>query len=111
MMLPEEDMVEFLIGHGAVVNAKDNTGQTPLHSAAWAGQTAVAIVLLKHGADVNAQDAKGKTPLIYAAEQESEEIILYLLGKNANLTTALANNSDSKITALLLSAAQKFSQK
>ena len=48
---------------GANVNAKTNSGRTPLHSAAWGGHKEIAELLIAEGADVNAKRDNGKTPL------------------------------------------------
>ena len=61
---PEDsaDAVEFLIAHGADVNATNPSGQTALHGAAYMGAEAVVRVLARHGAKLNVQDAQGQTP-------------------------------------------------
>ena len=45
------------------INAKDNDGYTPLHTAAKAGNTAKVWALIAKGADINAKNNKRKTPL------------------------------------------------
>ncbi len=60
------DMVTYLVGAGADVNAhnrNDHWGTTPLHAAAHANQSAIVQLLIEHGADVNARDMNGMTPL------------------------------------------------
>ena len=47
----------------ADVNAKDATGQTPLHSAMFTGNINIATLLLTRYAEINAKDDEGKTPL------------------------------------------------
>jgi ankyrin repeat protein len=61
---PEDsaEAVEFLIAHGADVNATNPSGQTALHGAAYMGADAVVRLLVRHGAKVNVQDAQGQTP-------------------------------------------------
>ena len=54
--------VEFLLAHGADVNATNPSGHTALHGAAYMGADAVVRLLVRHGANVNAQDAQGQTP-------------------------------------------------
>ena len=49
---------------GALVNAKNESGWTPLHQAAWGGHTEVAELLIAKGAEVNAMGYEyGATPL------------------------------------------------
>ena len=55
--------VEFLVQHGANVNALMINRFTPLHLAASAHHTEAVRYLIANGADVNSQDAQGQTPL------------------------------------------------
>ena len=48
--LGDLDVVEYLIGKGADVNAKNSYGWTPLHEAAWQGRKAVTTLLRAAGA-------------------------------------------------------------
>jgi ankyrin repeat protein len=61
------DNVTFLLDHYATpedANQADHQGSTPLHVAAYFGNTAVAQVLLERAeADVNATSRTGATPL------------------------------------------------
>ena len=94
---------DFLIGHGADVNAANAvTGETPLHSAlAKAGRPYylyVVRLLVEHGAGVNARTVagketgafmrdvrtKGETPLHRAAAYADPEIVEYLLAHGAD---------------------------
>jgi ankyrin repeat protein len=58
--------VEFLLAHGADVNAKNYKGQTPLFNAR---SLDIAELLLVHGADVNSTNNDGETPLQAALDQ------------------------------------------
>ena len=72
--------VQFLLKHGAHVNAGDFRLVTPLHVAARAGCPEVARILLEHGADVGLQDNYGRVPLHLVSEQghkgEGERLVL-----------------------------------
>ena len=48
---------------GADLNARDDEGQTLLHTATNTRKIEVIHVLLDRGADINARDDKGQTPL------------------------------------------------
>lgn len=95
-------MCDFLISHGADVNAPTPvTGETPLHNAlVKAGRPYhlfVVRLLLEHGAQVNARTipgqetgafmrdvrTRGETPLHRAAAYADEEIIRFLLDHGA----------------------------
>ncbi|HIJ73886.1 MAG TPA: hypothetical protein HPP83_07275 [Candidatus Hydrogenedentes bacterium] len=60
-------IADFLIEHGADVNAADEDGHTPLLSAASAGKHEVVEFLIERDADVNIADEDGHTPLLAAA--------------------------------------------
>jgi len=65
-MLGIIEAVKQHIAAGADVNAKDEWGTTPLHSAASEGHKEVVELLIEKGADVNAKDVDGDTPLDWA---------------------------------------------
>jgi hypothetical protein len=67
------------------VRARDGSGRTPLHIAAWKDQEAIVSALLKNGADVDAHDNSGRTPLHFAAEYGNTQIELLLPGADADL--------------------------
>jgi ankyrin repeat protein len=60
------DFLKLLIEKGANVNARDNTGDTPLSLAAKRGDLASIRYLLAHGADRNSKNNEGKTALEHA---------------------------------------------
>ena len=58
-----EIMIELLLESGATINALDNEGNTPLHSAALIGHIETIEKLLLAGADQTITNNSGQTPL------------------------------------------------
>ena len=52
-------MLEILLERGADIEAKDNTGKTPLWWAFHAGKDVAVKLLLEHGADVRTKGSDG----------------------------------------------------
>ena len=73
-LAPNWGVAERLIAQGADVNAKDNFGMTPLHSAAHAGRMDMVELLIAKGADINATSNIGQTPLALAKAKGHTEI-------------------------------------
>jgi hypothetical protein len=69
-----------LLDQGAVIDARDEAGRTPLMLAVIQGQLEVVRLLLARGADPNAADNAGHTPLQQARQQNSREIAALLEG-------------------------------
>ena len=55
------------------MNARRDSGSTPLHRAVWRGHKQIADLLVANGADVNAKNGFGKTPLDLAIDFEKTE--------------------------------------
>ena len=60
-------------------------GLAPLHIAARAGHTEIALLLLEHGADVGARSDAGYTPLHAAAHGDNTEVARLLLDHGADV--------------------------
>ncbi len=73
-----EIAVQWLIEHGADINAVDKDGWSPLKKAAWRGHTEIVKLLIEAGADVDVVDNGGWTALM-AAEHEGHKEIVALL--------------------------------
>ena len=82
----------------AILNERDNGGDTALTWAAWTGQKEAAAWLLAQGAGLEAPGMQGKTPLIWAAQGGKTEIVAMLLAKGAKVEA----KDDSGQTALEL---------
>ncbi|MGK7925135.1 MAG: ankyrin repeat domain-containing protein [Spirulina sp.] len=85
------DMAKLLLEQGADINARDDLGRTPLHSAIYQPDIRFSNyygmqepttkpdlqmigLLLENGADVNARDYNNMTPLQYALTVQAQEI-------------------------------------
>ena len=74
------------LADGADVNAKDNSGDTPLHIASFERHTEIAELLIAKGADVNAEGRRNDyTPLHTAADMGAKEIAELLIAKGAEV--------------------------
>jgi len=90
-----KEVVEFLLEHGADVNARSPLHQTALYVAARQGHKEVVELLLEHGADVNAKDARNRTnrtALHYAAEKGHKKIVGLLLAHGADVNAGANYN-------------------
>ena len=67
-------IVRALVEAGARGNALSGSGTTPLHTAAFLGDTEVVELLLAHGADPGIDSKAGKTPIDLAREQGHPEV-------------------------------------
>jgi len=77
------ETIHILLSHGADVNAKDNTGLTPLHVAAWWSNNRAAV-LLDNGAQIDAEDSFGDTPLHVAAMHGRAKMCKVLIERGAS---------------------------
>jgi hypothetical protein len=69
-----------LLDQGAVIDARDEAGRTPLMLAVTQDRLEIVRLLLVRGADPNAADNTGRTPLQQARLQNSREIAALLEG-------------------------------
>jgi ankyrin repeat protein len=108
-------LIDELFGAGALIDARDHDGGTPLHEAAAWGLADAARSLLDRGAEVNAVEGPGNmTALHWAARGDHRPVVEVLLGAGADpdaatgvgwtpLHEASAIGSDA-IVAMLLTA-------
>lgn len=75
-----------LIDAGADVNGANLGGYTPLHLAAYRGNTEVVKLLLARGASPNARTLEYDTPLHWAAQMGQVDCAAALLANKANST-------------------------
>ncbi len=85
------DAVQFVLDHGAEVNAVNAVGRSALHGAAHIRSDAAVQLLFEHGATVEVADQRGITPLMIA--EGGGHILLPGLGggSTADLLRALGS--------------------
>jgi ankyrin repeat protein len=70
------DVVQWLLCHGADVNARDVDGYTPLYLFWTHRYPEICRILLEHKADIDARDKFGKVPLRWVAMAEDVKNVL-----------------------------------
>ncbi|XP_057659011.1 serine/threonine-protein phosphatase 6 regulatory ankyrin repeat subunit A-like isoform X2 [Diorhabda carinulata] len=80
------DEVKELIEYKQDVNCLDEEKRTPLHAAAYRGETAICSLLLQNGAKVNAKDSKWVTPLHRACSVGADGVVQLLLSYQADVS-------------------------
>lgn len=67
------EIIKILCSHGGCIEAQNNMGETPLHTAITAKNLAVIEALINEGADWDCHNACGKTPSHYAMAMLKKE--------------------------------------
>jgi len=83
------------------INAGDNDGMTPLHSAIECANAEIITLLLENGADLHARDNDDRTPIVIAAFFDQVACIKLLLEKKANIEDVDGNGRTPMLTAAL----------
>lgn len=71
-----QQSAELLLANGALVNATDKSGRTPLHSAVGSDRLTLIPTLLKYGASVRSTDENLRTPLHFANSRQMADLLL-----------------------------------
>ncbi|WP_158501847.1 ankyrin repeat domain-containing protein [Vitiosangium sp. GDMCC 1.1324] len=89
--------MQIILKHqpGLDLNARDESGATPLFLAAWMGSDSGVNLLLEMGADPNIPDEGGNTPLHTAARNEHGGVIDKLLARGADRTLRNRNGESA----------------
>lgn len=69
------NICEYLINKGIDVNEVQGTGSTPLHGAAYYGQTNVVNLLINYGAKTNIKNEFGHYPIDEAMTTEIKNLL------------------------------------
>lgn len=83
------EMIALLMDEGADIDATDEYGRTPLHSASANLTTLGALV--GAGAEINAKDETGATPLMHMVRLGTAEAVAFLLAHGADPALADAD--------------------
>jgi ankyrin repeat protein len=76
-----------------LINARDQGGNTRLHTAAFQGHLVVARFLIENGADANAQNRSGWTPLHDAVNGGHKALVELCLSHSASVQTPDSNGN------------------
>jgi len=93
--------VDRLLASGGNINEREPTGETPLISAALAGQNKVVTDLLRRGADITVRNNRGLSAINAAAYAGDLESVKLLIAAGADLDDA---NNHFKVTPLILAS-------
>ena len=69
-------IAQALLDHGAVIEARDAKGETPLRRAVNCRQIEMVRLLVRRGADLHAADRRGVTPLDAARTKEMQDALV-----------------------------------
>jgi len=96
------EIAQLLLDKGALVDAQDNSEETPLINA-LNGNTGedIAVLLLKYGANFHFFDFEGRTPLMRAVEYDYKDVFRWLLDHGADVNE---KGESDDVTALILAA-------
>jgi len=81
----DTETAKMMIEMGADVNARNDSGLTPLYWASLRSFTDIAKILIEMGADVNVRNKDGYTPLYWVSSEGHTEIAKMLIEKGADV--------------------------
>jgi hypothetical protein len=93
-MLNNEEIVKYLILHGAVINAAGNWGYTPLHIASELNYFNTASDLIFNGARTDLRTDQGLTPRMIARIQGNRELAKLISVRDSDFLPLLRPSRD-----------------
>jgi ankyrin repeat protein len=103
------EIIRLLLKRGADIEARDDSGRSPLDRVAQEGHVELAHVLLEHGADANAQEEEKCTPLYWASFAGQLAVAQVLLSHGTDVAAECRDNQtplhvarDGEVARLLL---------
>jgi ankyrin repeat protein/L-ascorbate metabolism protein UlaG (beta-lactamase superfamily) len=82
---PGVEVLHYLLDRGFDIDAKDNSGRTPLMMAVDFGNLAAARALIMRGADINLANPEGMVPMQIAVKKGSVDLIDLFIAQKADL--------------------------
>merc|ERR1712100_545383 len=100
------ELIEILLQHSAPINAKNNSGKSPIHIAASRGFTNSLIILSnQENCQLDEPDSNGLTPIVLAARNNRKDTVKVLLGlhisKDCLIQEAISGKLPSDIVKLV----------
>eukprot|EP01116_Phalansterium_solitarium_P021585 TRINITY_DN6777_c0_g1_i2.p1 TRINITY_DN6777_c0_g1~~TRINITY_DN6777_c0_g1_i2.p1 ORF type:complete len:472 (-),score=63.31 TRINITY_DN6777_c0_g1_i2:202-1617(-) len=80
-----DELVRLLLKAGAKPNDVTNSGDSPLHYAAYMGYVKSSSVLIEAGARLEERGQNSSTPMHFAAREGQTEVVKLLVSKGASL--------------------------
>lgn len=105
-----QEVLEFLLDHGAKFDIGDKDLWQPIHAAACWGHDRIVEILVNHGADLEAMTKDGETPLDLTEDEEMQEIINELKESGKNESTKVrrsVSNSSRTLSVRRSSSMEK----
>ena len=87
------ESIAMLAKRGADVNARDASGNAPLHNAAINNARLSAHELIARGASINARGVSEMTPLHFAAAGNAEQVATELIIRGANINARMEDSA------------------
>lgn len=87
--------VEYYLNQGAILDARNDNGETALTESARHGDVQIVEMLLKHGADTEIAAKNEWTPLLQAIRDNREAVVRVLLQYNAKKRARLASGNST----------------
>ncbi len=89
----DKNIIQYYRAKGAEINARDKFGNTPLHAAVTAGDSARSSILISLGCDVNALNNVRVSPYDIALKSDNTELSLLLLKHGARRSVSSENSN------------------
>jgi len=80
-----ENIIEYLVEHGADVNKKDKYGETPIYNACHRNNKNIIKYLVENGTNLNEENEEGETVLFRVCRRGNKDIVEYLVEHGADI--------------------------